>query len=213
GSFKPRICRQWLADPLKEKEGRIILVASLGDLFHRDIPEEYIHEVLQVPHLASWHDYFLLTKRPRRMREVLARYQGWPIPNVSIGTSAENQKWLDVRAEQLVQIPVHHTAVRFLSCEPMLGPISIAQHVSKIGWVIFGEERAAHPRPADEKWFQHLKGECIEHDIPYHHHRSQNGEDVEYPFVDQRDRMVEHAVGLSSVIARAMDQRRRARRI
>ncbi len=208
--FKPTVWEKELYDPLFEQEGRLVLVSSLGDLFHRDIPEEFIRRVLKVMQEANQHDYFLLTKRPSRMKEILKRFEDWPLPYVSIGTSAENQKWLDIRASHLVDIPVGRDAVRYLSCEPMLGPISIARYNHKIGWVIYGAERASKPRPAKESWFEQLRVECRSYGIPTHGHRSENVGDLQYPHEDQQ-RLAHQAVSLTRVVAHRQRRRKRLR--
>lgn len=130
--------------PLTWRKPRRVFVNSLSDLFHADVPDEYIARVFAVMALASQHTFQILTKRPGRMRSLLSSpgfrnlvedairgrvaasaparvwYDEWPLPNVWLGVSVENQKWADVRIPLLLNTPA---AVRFLSCEPLLGEV------------------------------------------------------------------------------------------
>ncbi|MFI0156156.1 DUF5131 family protein [Streptomyces lydicus] len=138
--------------PLRWKKPRKIFVNSMSDLFHKDIPDEYIAKVFAVMALTPQHTYQLLTKRHGRMRSLLSRPDfeeqidralltvpefsnpkvtrrswplpkaGWPLPNVWIGVSVEGQKHADLRIPALLDTPA---AVRFLSCEPLLGPVDL----------------------------------------------------------------------------------------
>ena len=131
-----------LTIPLKAKKPRRYFVNSMSDLFHRDVPLEFIDKVFAVMALCPQHTFQILTKRPERMAEYLAGYHDrnhveardfieslgyprrcyaeWPIPNVWLGTSVEDQQAADERIPHLLRCPA---AVRFLSCEPLLGPV------------------------------------------------------------------------------------------
>lgn len=130
-----------LDQPLRWKRPRRIFVNSMSDLFHSEVPDEYIAEVFAVMALAPQHTFQVLTKRPGRMRSLLASglFQRqveelassragrivnapWPLPNVWIGTSVESQQWADVRIPLLLDTPA---VVRFLSCEPLLGLVDL----------------------------------------------------------------------------------------
>lgn len=147
-----------LDQPLRWQRPRRIFVNSMSDLFHADVPDEFIARVFAVMALAQQHTFQVLTKRPGRMRSLLSsddfvrksatfardmwngnaslreaaggwawdttglRPKVWPLPNVWLGTSVESQKWADVRIPQLLQTPA---AVRFLSCEPLLGSLDL----------------------------------------------------------------------------------------
>ena len=134
-----------LDQPLRWQRPRRIFVNSMSDLFHKDVPGEYIARVFAVMALAPRHTFQVLTKRPGRMRSLLNSAAFWrevrasvtrdlgrideavglvvnPLPNVWLGTSVESQKWADVRIPQLLATPA---AVRFLSCEPLLGPVNL----------------------------------------------------------------------------------------
>lgn len=130
-----------LDQPLRWRRPRKVFVNSMSDLFHTDVPTEYIAHVFAVMALASQHTFQVLTKRPGRMRSLLnsddfqlmvdahmhnqgdAETEQWPLPNVWLGTSVENQKWAEVRIPQLLDTPA---AVRFLSCEPLLSEVYLA---------------------------------------------------------------------------------------
>jgi protein gp37 len=122
-----------LDEPLRWRRPRRIFVNSMSDLFHDQVPVTFIHEVFKVMAEANWHTFQILTKRPARMAEVMQTlrplFEGmvfngskveWPLPNVWLGVSVENQKSADERIPLLLQTPA---AVRFLSCEPLLGPV------------------------------------------------------------------------------------------
>lgn len=115
-------------EPILWKKPRMVFVNSMSDLFHKDVPFSFVAQVFETMRLAHWHTFQVLTKRPERMYEFwqwvqvsrigLAEY--WPLPNVWLGTSVETQEYADERVPELLKIPA---AVRFLSCEPLLGKI------------------------------------------------------------------------------------------
>ena len=130
-----------LDQPLRWQRPRRIFVNSMSDLFHDEVPDEFIGRVFAVMALAPQHTFQVLTKRPGRMRSLLRsglfqrwveEYASsmagrivnhpWPLPNVWLGVSVENQKWADVRIPQLLGTPA---AVRFLSCEPLLASVDL----------------------------------------------------------------------------------------
>lgn len=141
-----------LTQPLRWKQPRVVFVNSMSDLFHKDIPDEYIAQVFAVMAATPQHTYQVLTKRHGRMRSLLRNDEFrlltklmhaemqlaktlpyrplvinvWPLRNVWLGVSVENQRWADTRIPALLDTP---TAVRFLSCEPLLGPVDLAGQV------------------------------------------------------------------------------------
>ena len=121
-----------LDQPLRWKKPRSIFVNSMSDLFHEDVPDEYIREVFAVMALADHHRFQVLTKRAERLAE-LAPSLPWPA-HVWMGVSVENQRWTS-RIDHLREVPA---AVRFLSCEPLLGPLEL--DLEGIDWVIAGGE-------------------------------------------------------------------------
>lgn len=212
-----------LEQPLKWKRPRRIFTNSMSDLFHKDVPDEFIARVFAVMTLAPQHTFQVLTKRHGRMRSLLTapEFQGfvngtaisiasgyrsdglkggspanlgrWPIPNVHLGVSVENQQWADVRIPALCQTPA---AVRFLSCEPLLGPVNLlfedevgrctcgvgpggyyGMHERGCGtepgpawgnihWVIVGGESGPGARRMDADWARSLVRQCREWDVP-----------------------------------------------
>lgn len=175
-----------LDQPLRWKRPRKVFVNSMSDLFHKDVPDDYIARVFAVMALAPQHTFQVLTKRPGRMRSLLSseqfesavflategRFEGcfpWPLPNVWLGTSVENQKWADVRIPLLLDTPA---AIRFLSCEPLLGPIDLfAWNIDRgmrVDWVIVGGESGPHARPMHPDWARQLRDDCLTAGIPFH---------------------------------------------
>ncbi len=221
--------------PLRWQRPRRIFVNSMSDLFHKDVPDEFIARVFAVMALSPQHTFQVLTKRPGRMRSFVQdvckcgrhgpmahlrssmmwavskanpdRMLGvpddaeqqicrvpWPLPNVWLGTSVESQKWADVRIPLLTETPA---AVRFLSCEPLLGPVDLTPcncrgehtsgcarhnfgsltdtqlnarelHYPAIDWVIVGGESGPHARPMHPEWARSLRDQCTGAGIAFH---------------------------------------------
>ena len=138
--------------PLKWKRPRLIFVNSMSDLFHGDVPDSYVFGVFDTMRRASWHTFQVLTKRPERAAALACRLP-WP-SNVWMGTSIENQRWT-CRADALRSIPA---AVRFLSCEPLLGPLAL--DLARIDWVIAGGESGPRARPMKPEWADGVRTQC-----------------------------------------------------
>lgn len=119
--------------PLRWREPRVIFVNSMSDLFHQHVPDKFIERVFATMQAAHWHTFQVLTKRPQRAARMADRLP-WPA-NVWVGTSVETAQYL-WRVNALRQVPA---VVRFLSCEPLLGSLSMLD-VTDIGWVIVGGE-------------------------------------------------------------------------
>jgi protein gp37 len=206
-----------------------IFVNSVSDLFHEDVPFDFIDRVFAVMALCPQHVFQVLTKRPERMLEYCRRIEAddfsivdemqtvdrrpalwwdlrnksvdleldadggidgvkllWPLPNVWLGTSVENQHWADIRIPLLMQTPA---AVRFLSCEPLLGPVDLRRveiagraitHpllvpegnysvglVGPISWVIVGGESGKKRRAMDVQWARELRDQCQEAGVAF----------------------------------------------
>ncbi len=180
--------------PLRWREPRRVFVNSLSDLFHAEVPDRFIAEVFAVMAMASRHQFQVLTKRPGRMRSLLNRPEfaadvyvrvaerggtplpdpWWPLPNLWLGASVENQRWADIRVPALLDTLA---AVRFLSCEPLLGPVDLhwcggvdalepdwcagmgAPHPF-VDWVIIGGESGPGARPMHLDWAQGIVDQC-----------------------------------------------------
>ncbi|MGH3656696.1 MAG: phage Gp37/Gp68 family protein [Micromonosporaceae bacterium] len=214
--------------PLRWSTPRRVFVNSMSDLFHAEVPDEFIARVFAVMAATPQHTYQILTKRHARMRSVLSdvcrcggghapgvhfRSQmawavsranpdrvpglsddaerrvyhetGWPLPNVWLGVSAENQQWADIRVPALLDTPA---AVRFVSAEPMLGPIDLTPYLDlveyqggehrpdvghiawygpRLGWVIVGGESGPRARLMHLDWARDLRDQCEAAGVPF----------------------------------------------
>ncbi|MBC2868659.1 DUF5131 family protein [Streptomyces mexicanus] len=204
--------------PLTWRTPRRVFLDSMSDLFHTDIPDAYIAQVFAVMALARQHTFQILTKRHGRMKALLSRPAFWhlvadqgrkhftgcqqdwlavgamldgkPLPNVWLGVSVEDQKRADLRIPALLETPA---AVRFLSCEPLLGPVDLKRAVIPMGserghgltasyvhvagccqrrlhgidWVIAGGESGPRARPMHPQWARVLRDQCEWAGVPF----------------------------------------------
>jgi protein gp37 len=139
---------------------RLVFVNSMSDLFHARVPLEFIQDVFRVMAETPQHSYQLLTKRARRLRR-LAPSLDWP-SNVWMGVSVENSSVL-YRVDELRLVPAK---VRFLSCEPLLGPLPNLR-LDGINWVIAGGESGGNSRRMDLEWVRDIRDQCNESEIPF----------------------------------------------
>lgn len=189
-----------LGTPARWRKPRRIFVDSQADLFHADVPTEYIAQVFAAMAAAPQHVFQVLTKRHARLRAVLADPQFrllvkeqhsrlqlanvlpyrplvinvWPLPNVHVGVSVENQRWADIRIAELLSTPA---AVRWVSAEPLLGPVDLSEFLGAdvydpyryltgrgwergLDWVVAGGESGAGARAAHPDWFRRLAAQC-----------------------------------------------------
>lgn len=216
-----------LDKPLHWRKPRMVFVDSMSDLFHGDVPDEFIAQVFTVMAMAPEHTFQVLTKRPGRMASLLKpriggpldglpvtfsdfsdlvgrsamhhcketglrpdwpdapdgsgrSYLQWPLPNVWLGVSVENQKRAEVRIPKLLETPA---AVRFLSCEPVLGPVDFSAWLGRmeyerddgqaaiyrpaLGWVIVGGESGPGARPMHPTWVRTIRDECQAAGVPF----------------------------------------------
>lgn len=211
-----------LLDPLKWRKPQRIFVNSMSDVFHKDVPFEFIDKIFAVMALCPHLTFQVLTKRPERAAEYFeqfdydaeriiesfssdvlevisephihdlgfrlhqtavddyeSRFKHWPLPNVWVGTSIENQATADERIPHLLSIPAK---VRFLSCEPLLGPVNLPdaalgwvpapggmgdlKYPSRIHWVICGGESGPNARPMHPDWARSLRDQCQAASVP-----------------------------------------------
>ena len=145
--------------PLRWRQPRVIFVNSMSDLFHEAIPLSFIQSVFATMQAAHWHAFQVLTKRAERLSE-LAAILPWP-GNVWMGVSVERQDYA-WRVDLLRRVPA---AVRFVSCEPLLGPLSI--DLKGVGWVIVGGESGPHARPMHPAWARALRDQCKSSGVPF----------------------------------------------
>ena len=158
--FKVTIHEHMLALPLRWKKPQMIFVNSMSDLFHEDVPLEFIQKVFDVMRRASWHIFQVLTKRSQRLLELNPEID-WP-PNVWMGVSVENQDYI-FRIEHLRQTNAH---LKFLSLEPLLGPLPNLD-LRGIDWVIVGGESGPGARPIKEEWVIDIRDQCHAANIPF----------------------------------------------
>jgi len=214
-----RFNEQWLDQPLRWSKPRMIFVCAHGDPFHESVPDEWIDAVFVRMALAPWHIFQVLTKRSARMREYMAsalgriadavialrREQGdrsplvplphitpgsawWPLPNVWLGVSVEDQARADERIPDLLATPA---AVRWLSCEPLLGPVDLRMvHYDGmtnidaltgdhgvtlplrgrgpgLDWIVAGGESGSKARPMHPDWARSLRDQCAAAGVPF----------------------------------------------
>jgi protein gp37 len=204
GGFDVQLRPDKLTMPLRWKRPRRIFVNSMSDLFHDSIPDSFIAEVFAVMAAASQHTFQVLTKRHARMRSLLSsadfgalvnrmycclpsdipaiRGYQWPLPNVWLGVSAENQQWADIRIPALLETPA---AVRWVSAEPLIGPIEFCSCGKSpatydgphedcwlhgripLGWVVVGGESGPGARPMNSQWVRDVRDRCATYDVPF----------------------------------------------
>ena len=199
-----------LDQPLRWRKPRMIFVNSMSDLFHESVPDAFINQIFAVMALANQHIFQVLTKRPERMldwfatgynnrehevghamREIAAAHgfdvagiREWPIPNVWLGVSAEDQETADARIPILMQVPA---ALRWVSAEPLLGPIdfeevpvgmfgplrpyqaSVTTFNQRINWVVAGGESGfgSNVRPMHPDWVASIQEQCEQAKVPF----------------------------------------------
>jgi protein gp37 len=149
-----------LEDPLRWRSPKTIFVNSMSDLFHEGAPETFIRRVFEVMEAASWHTFQVLTKRPERARE-MAKSLPWP-SNVWFGTSVENESVMG-RIQALRKVPAH---IRFLSLEPLLGPLP-SLNLLGIRWVIVGGESGPRARPMKPEWVRPIRDKALAAGVPF----------------------------------------------
>lgn len=195
--------------PYNTEKPTTFFVCSMSDLFHEDVPFYFIDQVFLKMAESAQHTFQILTKRPERMAEYLKLFEeephphfdykmmyrqatddhfgnedlilnkdNWPLPNVWLGTSVEDQQQADERIPHLLQCPA---AVRFLSCEPLLGPVELgllgttpkewgygySAIYNHLNWVIAGGESGPGARPMHPDWVRSLRDQCVAADVPF----------------------------------------------
>jgi protein gp37 len=184
-----------LAEPEKEKKPGKVFVCSMSDLFHDDVPDQFICDVWDImQNKAPWHTYIILTKRPKRMMDILQIWEcegtSGVAENIWLGTSVENQRAADERLPYLLRTPA---AKHIVSVEPMLENVKLAQNwvgylpgwetdsymdkdgdqqpmqvqTDKLAWVICGSESGSQRRPFDMDWARALRDQCQAASVPF----------------------------------------------
>jgi protein gp37 len=209
-----RFNEQWLDEPLRWRRPRMIFVCAHGDLFHESVPDEWIDRVFDVMHRSRHHVFQVLTKRSARMREYVTNYTRLPnqiaafynlptdgstklyqpLPNVWLGVSVEDQQRADERVPDLLATPA---AIRWLSCEPLLGPVDLRNFdldfrpgfsgfysvnaltgrnedmcrpcadTASLDWIVVGGESGPGARPMHPDWARSLRDQCAEAEVPF----------------------------------------------
>lgn len=183
-----------LTEPLHWRKPRRVFVNSMSDLFHENLPLSHIAAIFAVMESTPQHTYQILTKRAKRLREILSdpqfyagwmrragydivgpknytpRNPGWPLPNVHLGVSVENQKYADERIPELLATPA---AVRWVSAEPLLEAVDISAHSipalfgpNKLHWIVVGGESGPGARPFDIAWARSIVTQCKAAKVP-----------------------------------------------
>jgi protein gp37 len=165
--FAVRLWPERLDHPLRWSEPRMIFVNSMSDLFHADIPVGFVRDVFDVMLAADWHVYQVLTKRPARAATFWARHASslglrWIPEHIWIGTSIEDEDVL-YRVRHLRAV---RARVRFLSCEPLLGPLR-SLDLDGVHWVIGGGESGPRARAVDPAWAFELRDACLRQGVPF----------------------------------------------
>ncbi len=198
---------QRLGEPLGHAKPSRIFVCSMSDLFHDDVPDEFLARVFAVFATIGMerHTFQILTKRPARMLRFVHTLPYWPLPNVWLGVTAENQARFDERWGYLAHTPA---AIRFVSYEPALGPLDLAEEFGlyeydegkwalKVGsrwagspdWVIAGCESGPGRRPAEGNWFRTIRDQCIAAGVPFFYKQCEDpmtGKVISEPYLDSR---------------------------
>jgi protein gp37 len=151
-----------IESPLTWRKPQRIFVNSMSDLFQDGVDEDVIGRVWTIMDQARQHTFQILTKRPERMLEILSHPLFSVLPNVWLGTSVESRDYLG-RIDMLRHVPA---AIRFISFEPLLGPI-VAPNLSGIHWAIVGGESGPRARPMDRWWAEQLRDDCQQQGVKF----------------------------------------------
>jgi protein gp37 len=146
--------------PLQWRNPQTIFVNSMSDLFHEDVPVEFVCRVFEVMAATNWHRYQVLTKRAERL-EALSPLLPWP-DNVWMGVSVENADYV----YRVAHLRRTGAKIRFLSLEPLLGPLPNLD-LSRIDWVIVGGESGPKARPVREEWIVEIRDQCLTAGVPF----------------------------------------------
>ncbi|HQU36392.1 MAG TPA: phage Gp37/Gp68 family protein [Anaerolineales bacterium] len=158
--FKLTMHEHVIEKPLEWKTPQVIFVNSMSDLFHKDVPLEFIQRVFDTMKRAHWHQFQVLTKRSERLAE-LSPYLEWT-DNIWMGVSVENEKYT-FRIDDLRKTGAK---IKFLSVEPLIGPIS-KMNLKGINWVIVGGESGPGARPLEREWVVNIRDQCLKAKVPF----------------------------------------------
>ena len=159
-SFKLTLQPQMLELPLKWRTPQVIFVNSMSDLFHKDVPESYIQQVFEVMKQADWHRFQVLTKRADRLKE-LSQKLPWP-EHIWMGVSVESNAY----TPRIDYLRSTHAKIKFLSLEPLLGPLENLD-LEDIDWVIVGGESGPGARAMHKEWVIGIRDQCLLAGVPF----------------------------------------------
>lgn len=150
--------------PLKTKKPKMIFVNSMSDLFHKEIPKAFVDQVFDTMDHAHWHTFQVLTKRSSRMRDYVERRYGEmeAPPHIWLGTSVEDGS----KASRIRHIQDMPASIKFLSVEPLIGPLGEVD-LSGIDWVIAGGESGPGCRPMKREWVVEVRDQCVAAKVPF----------------------------------------------
>lgn len=159
--FKFNLVPSRLNDPYKRKKPTVFFVNSMSDIFHKDMPEEYLDKIFEVIENTPHHTYQILTKRAERMSDYFSKK---PVPNnIWLGVTVDNKKEGLPRIDKLRNIKA---TVLFLSVEPLLEDLG-SINLTNIDWVIVGGESGNKARPMDKEWVLKIKTQCEKNDVAF----------------------------------------------
>jgi protein gp37 len=158
--FQLTLHEEVLEQPLQWKNPQMIFVNSMSDLFHEDVPEEFILRAFDVMKEAYWHTFQVLTKRSNRLLEINQEIE-WP-KNVWMGVSVENEN----NVYRIDHLRGTNACVKFLSLEPLLGPLA-GLNLNNIDWVIVGGESGPGARTIRKDWVLDIRNQCLSAEVPF----------------------------------------------
>ena len=158
--FQIKMHEQMLELPLKWKKPQMIFVNSMSDLFHEDVPAEFIYQVFEIMQQANWHIFQVLTKRAERLQELSSQLP-WN-DNIWMGVTVENAKYVS----RIDNLRSTGAKIKFVSFEPLLSEITELD-LTKIDWAIVGGESGPGARPMKEEWVLDIRQQCYESDVPF----------------------------------------------
>jgi protein gp37 len=193
--FDLRLVPEKLGEPLRWAAPKMVFVNSMSDLFHEDVPDQYIDEVARIMQSADWHTYQVLTKRAERLQKLLTRRMNWAanLDHIWWGVSVENRRFGLPRIELLRKAPAR---VRFLSVEPLLEDLGEID-LKGLNWVIVGGESGPGARPMKREWVQSIRDQCESAKVPFFFkqwggfQKSKNGRELDgRTYDDQPERSI-----------------------
>lgn len=164
GGFDLQMRPERLDQPLRWHQPKMVFVNSMSDLFHKGVPKSFVDQVFSTMEAANWHNFQILTKRSSRLRDYInRRYSATSAPeHVWLGTSVENSRM----KSRITHLQSSNAAIRFLSIEPLLGPIGKID-LEGIHWVIVGGESGPRSRLMRVEWAREIRDQCILQNVPF----------------------------------------------